>query len=276
MYKHIRKIFSVFALAMLAVLISRIYAGAWTPVNWIMLGVSAAACLLVFSCFLYIFNYSYALASLVNGAMLAAVSGTSAGYLLGGAMAAYGARLLWFTWVRTNSASYAPRVERVRAEDAKLPPPVKVALWLQCTLLYTFHLFAVYEAGLRMQLSAGVIAGAALIIAGLVIEAVADAQKQAAKAVNPDTFVTGGLYARWRHPNYIGEIIVQVGLIVAGISVVGSLWGALAAVVLSPLYIVLLMLSECLRADDAMELRYGDRDEFRAYKQQSGSFLPQL
>lgn len=276
MYKHIRKIFSVFALVMLALLVSRIYADAWTPLNWVMLGVSAAVCLLVFNCFVYIFNYSYSLACLINGIVLAAASGTAPGYLLGGAMAVYGARLLWFTWVRTNSDSYAARVENVRREDAKLPKPVKVALWLQCTLLYTFHLFAVYEAGLRLQLSTGVILAALIIVAGILIEAVADAQKQAAKAANPETFVTNGLFARWRHPNYIGEIVVQVGLIVAGLSVVGAHWGAWLAVVVSPLYIILLMLSECLRADDSMELRYGDREDFRAYKENSGSFLPRL
>ena len=275
MYKHIRKIFSVFALAMLGILIARIYADAWTPLNWVMLGVSATVCLLVFRCFVYIFNFSYALACLINGAVAAVAGQTLAGYLLGGAMAAYGARLLWFTWSRTRSESYAARVENVRREDAKLPQPVKVALWVQCTLLYTFHLFAVYIVALSGDLSAGVIAGAVIIVAGIVIEAVADAQKQAAKAENPDTFVTTGLFARWRHPNYIGEIVVQAGLILAGVSAAAATLGTLAAVVVSPLYIILLMLSECLRADDAMELRYGDREDFRAYKDNSGSFLPQ-
>ncbi|MBT8422059.1 MAG: DUF1295 domain-containing protein [Gammaproteobacteria bacterium] len=262
-------------------LISRIYAGDtdWTPLNWIMLGVSAAVCLLVFQCFVYIFNFSYALACLINGIVIAVAGQSLAGYLLGGAMAFYGARLLWFTWSRTRSESYAARVANVQREDAKLPPPVKVALWVQCTLLYTFHLFGVYIAALQGVLSSGVIAGAAIIIAGVVIEGLADAQKQAAKAVDRDSFVTSGLYARWRHPNYIGEIIVQVGLIVAGVSAVaaaGMTWGTFAAVLLSPVYIILLMLSECLRADDSMESRYGEREDFRAYKENSGSFLPRL
>ena len=104
----------------------------------------------------------------------------------------------------------------------------------------------------------------------------ADAQKQARKAENPDIFVSTGLFARWRHPNYIGEILVQAGLIVAGLGAASATWGNVLAVIVAPLYIILLMLAECLRADDYMELRYGDRDDFRAYRAASGSFLPRL
>jgi len=276
MVKNIRAIFSVFALAMMALFFMRVYADAWSVINWGMLGVSAAVCLLVFRCFVYIFNYSYALACLINGSLLAITGQTLAGYLLGAVMAAYGARLLWFTWSRTHSDSYAARVENVRREDAKIPTAVKIALWVQCTFLYTFHLFAVYLVSQQGGLSAATLAGAVVILVGLVIEALADAQKQAGKALAPDTYVTNGLYARWRHPNYIGEILVQVGLIIAGVAAAAATWGALAAVTLSPLYIILLMYSECIRADGYMELRYGDQDAFKTYKQNSGSFLPRF
>ncbi len=276
MYKHIRKIFTVFALAMVVVFVMRVSAGAWSVVNWGMLAVAAVVCLLVFRCFVFIFNYSYALACLLNGLLIAGAVQTPAAFVLGLAIAAYGLRLFVFTWQRTHSASYAPRVAHVRQESAKLPPPVKAVLWLQCTFLYTFHTLGIYMAARQGPLSDSVLIGAAIILAGIVIEALADAQKQAAKRERPDTFVTTGLFARWRHPNYIGEIIVQLGLLIAGVAAVVPTWGNLVAVSAAPLYIVLLMVSECLRADDQMALRYGDQDAFRRYRERSGTFLPRF
>lgn len=276
MYMHIRKIFSVFALLMMVLFGMRLSADVWTAVNWATMAVSATVCLLVFRCFVQIFNYSYALACIVNGALIAVTAQTLAGYLICGLMVLYGVRLLWFTVTRMASESYAPRVANIRNEDAKMPGFVKGLLWLQCTFLYTFHLFGAWLVAQRGLLDASVIAGALLIAAGLLIEALADAQKQSAKAENPNTFVAGGLFARWRHPNYIGEIIVQCGLMVAGIGAVAAGWGAFAAVTVAPLYIVLLMLAECLRADDHMEQRYGDQQEFLDYRQRSGAILPRL
>lgn len=276
MHRHIRKIFSVFALGMMVLFGLRLSVDAWSFVNWGMLLVSALVCLLVFRCFVFIFNYSYALACLLNGLFIAIAIGSTAGYLLGGVMAAYGARLFWFTWSRTRSDSYAARVENVRREDARLPVPVKFALWLQCTFLYTFHLWAVYAVAVRGELSLMVFTGAGIIVLGLVIEALADAQKQAAKAGNPADFVRQGLYANWRHPNYIGEILVQAGLIVAGLAAVFATWGNVAAVIISPLYVILLMISECGRADDSMQERYGEREDFLDYRNRSGRYLPKF
>jgi steroid 5-alpha reductase family enzyme len=276
MHKHIRTIFSVFALIMIVAFGMRLWAGVWSPLNWAMVVVSAVMCVLVFRCFVYVFNFSYALASLLNGLLLAAVLQTPAAYLLGGAMALYGARLLWFTWSRVRSASYAQRAANIDEANAAMPGPIKVALWLQCTFLYTFHLFAVYLAGSIGALTVSTLAGAALIFLGLIIETVADAQKQAGKAVAASSFVNTGLYARWRHPNYIGEIIVQLGLIVAGIGAAAAMWGNLVAAIAAPLYITLLMLAECVRADESMQLRYGEREDFRAYLARSGSILPRL
>lgn len=276
MHKHIRAIFSVFALVMLVAFGTRVWAGVWSPLNWATLGIAAVACVLVFRSFVYIFNYSYALAALGNGLLLAVVLRTPAALLLGGLMALYGLRLLVFTWSRVRSASYAERVANIAKADVAMPAPIKAALWLQCTLLYTFHLFPVYLAGRSGALTVTVLVGGAVILLGLVVEAVADAQKQAGKARDATTFVTAGLFARWRHPNYVGEIVVQLGLIIAGLGAALPLWGSWIAAVVAPLYIILLMLAECVRADEYMELRYGDRPEFQVYRRSSGSMLPKI
>jgi len=191
-------------------------------------------------------------------------------------MVIYGLRLLIFTWMRVNSESYAQRVANISEADAKMPFGVKIALWVQCSFLYCFHLFAIYIAGQVGELTPSAIWGVAIILLGTVIEGVADDQKQRSKAAAPGKYVATGLYSRWRHPNYTGEILVQVGLIIIGLGAIPGGWMNYAAVTVSPLYIILLMISECGRADRYMELRYGDSNVFHEYVRRSGRYLPKF
>ena len=276
MDKHIRKIFSLFVLVMIGLFVLALRGGFWSPLNWAMLGVAAICCVLVFRCFVYIFNFSYGLACVLNGLLLAVWFGNTVAILLGGVMALYGLRLFLFTLFRVRSESYAPRVENVQKADAAMPSGVKIALLVQCSFLYCFHLFPIYIAGQGGVVTATVLAGVAIILAGTLIEGLADAQKQKAKALVPDSFVTDGLFSRWRHPNYVGEILVQIGLIVVGLGAIPGGWVNYVAVTVAPLYIILLMIAECGRADRYMDLRYGDRNAFKAYVLRSGCYLPKL
>ncbi len=276
MDKHIRKIFSVFALVMIAVFIVAVRGGYWSNLNWMMLTGSVVCCVLVFRTFVYIFNFSYALTCILNGTLLAVWFANPAAILAGGAMALYGLRLLLFTGSRMRSASYAPRVKNVQQADAHMPVPIKFALWVQCSFLYCFHLFAIYIAGQVGWISPALLAGVALILAGTVIEGLADYQKQQAKAIAPDNFVSSGLFSRWRHPNYAGEILVQLGLIIVGVGSLTVGWINYLAVTVAPLYIILLMLAECGRTDRSLQQRFGQRDDFRAYAARSGSVFPRL
>jgi steroid 5-alpha reductase family enzyme len=102
----------------------------------------------------------------------------------------------------------------------------------------------------------------------------ADQQKQNAKHRAPTTFVASGIFARWRHPNYAGEIIVQMGLIIAGIAAVSAGWANYAAVTIAPVYVILLMIAECTRSDKYQMSRYGDDDAYKNYVARSGSIVP--
>ena len=261
---------------MIALFVMRLNAGMWTTLNWVMMAIAALSCLLVFRCFVYIFNFSYALTCLFNGAMLALEQPTTGSVLLGGAMAIYGVRLFAFAWFRYNSESYRPRLQNVFEADARLPFPLKIVFLVQCTFLYTFHLFAVYMVGAGRVESPVVILAGIIILLGTALEAVADNQKQSSKQGDATTFVASGLYARWRHPNYAGEIVVQTGLILAGITAVSTGWANYAAVVVAPLYVILLMISECITGDKRLEDRHGADLAFQKYKAQSGSVFPRF
>ena len=62
--------------------------------------------------------------------------------------------------------------------------------------------------------------GLALFILGFTIEVMADMEKSAFKAIqeNKDKFITTGLWARSRHPNYFGEIVLWTGIAVMSFS----------------------------------------------------------
>lgn len=275
MNRSLQIIFSVFALLILGLIGWQVVAGTWSPVNWAMLAIAATCCLLVFVRFLYVFNYSYALALMLNAVLLIVALRSPAALLLGGIAFAFGLRLFLFCLSRQRGESYAPKMQKIIATDRAMPLPVRIPLWLMPTLLYSFHLMAVYHAGLAGRLTPGVLLGGALMLAGLVIEGVADAQKQRVKRVAPARPVITGIYRRWRHPNYAGEILFQSGLIVAGITAAAGLVPLLAAV-LTPLYIVILMRAEAARLDREQQARYAADPGWQSWHAASGSLLPRL
>ena len=119
------------------------------------------------------------------------------------------------------------------------------------------------------------IAGACIWLAGLLIEAVADAQKSAfrAKEENRGRFIAHGLWRYSRHPNYFGEILVWWGLFVYALPV---LHGAALAVVAGPVFITLLLLfvSGIPPLERSADEKYGRDPAYREYKRRTSILVP--
>ena len=124
-------------------------------------------------------------------------------------------------------------------------------------------------------LGAWSIAGGAVWLAGLLIEAVADAQKAAfrAKEENRGRFVASGLWRYSRHPNYFGEMLVWWGLF---LYVVPVLHGAAFAVVIGPVFITLLLLfvSGIPLLEKSADEKYGGDAAYRDYKRRTSILVP--
>ena len=71
-------------------------------------------------------------------------------------------------------------------------------------------------------------------------------------------------------------MLVQAGLILAGLVAVTAGWANYAAVTIAPLYVILLMIAESRNADTRLEDRHGSEQAFREYRAQSGSLLPRF
>jgi steroid 5-alpha reductase family enzyme len=125
------------------------------------------------------------------------------------------------------------------------------------------------------SLGAWSIAGAALWLAGSLVEAVADAQKAAfkAKEENRGRFVATGLWRYSRHPNYFGEMLVWWGLFVYAVPV---LHGAAFAVVIGPVFITLLLLfvSGIPPLERSADEKYGSDPAYRDYKRRTSILVP--
>ena len=112
--------------------------------------------------------------------------------------------------------------------------------------------------------------GLALFIFGFAIEVMADMEKSAFKAnqENKDKFITTGLWARSRHPNYFGEIVLWTGIAVMSFS---SLEGLQYLTLISPIftYLLLVYVSGVRMLEARGDLKWGDDPAYQDYKKKT-------
>ena len=118
-------------------------------------------------------------------------------------------------------------------------------------------------------------AGAAVWLAGLLIETVADAQKSAfwARPENRGHFIAGGFWRYSRHPNYFGEILVWWSLFLYAVP---FLHGAAFTAAIGPVFITLLLLfvSGIPPLERSADEKYGDDPAYRDYKRRTSILVP--
>lgn len=109
--------------------------------------------------------------------------------------------------------------------------------------------------------------GTAVWIAGFAIEAIADRQKRIfrADAANRERFITTGLWAWSRHPNYCGEILLWTGVALIAFP---ALAGWSLVTLISPLfvYILLTRISGIPLLEARSDKNWGGDPEYQAYK----------
>lgn len=117
--------------------------------------------------------------------------------------------------------------------------------------------------------------GIALWIVGFGIEAVADAQKRSFRKdpANSGRFITSGLWAWSRHPNYFGEIVLWFGIALIAAEVLsGWQW----VTMISPLFVYLLLtrISGIPMLESSAKKKWGDEPEYQAYRARTPVLVP--
>ena len=137
-------------------------------------------------------------------------------------------------------------------------------LWVTFTAAAAFVAITTAE-----QKELGLFAFVGLLIwaVGFGIEVVADNQKTAFRAdpANKGKFINSGLWARSRHPNYFGEILLWVGVAVIAFPVLQG-WQYVALI--SPIFVTLLLtrVSGVPMLENRSDEKWGGQEDYEAYK----------
>jgi len=146
------------------------------------------------------------------------------------------------------------------------------ALWVLLTLACALAIITGVE---RQPLGWVGVLGIGVWVVGFTIEVVADRQKSLFKQdpTNDGRFITTGLWAWSRHPNYFGEITLWVGVAIMALPVLsGWRWATL----ISPVFVVLLLtrVSGIPMLEARARKRWGDDEAFATYTESTPVLIP--
>ena len=178
----------------------------------------------------------------------------------------YGCRLGGFLLFRElKSAAYRNTMKTEIKDGKSMGFGVKCAIWVTCAALYVLQVVPVLcRLANRDGTDTFCLAGAAVMLFGIVFESASDWQKSKAKAVNPGRFCDTGLFRIVRCPNYLGELIFWTGVMLSGLnSFSGIIQWALA--LLGYGGIVFVMFSGARRLELRQNKNYGSDPEYQEY-----------
>ena len=145
-------------------------------------------------------------------------------------------------------------------------------LWVSLTLAAALAAVTSTE---RIALDAYALVGGIVWIAGFAFEAIADAQKNRFRAnpANSGSFITTGLWAWSRHPNYFGEITLWTGVAIIALP---ALSGWQYVTLISPVFVALLLtrVSGIPLLEKKADKKWGGAEEYESYKQKTPVLLP--
>jgi steroid 5-alpha reductase family enzyme len=194
-------------------------------------------------------------------------------WLLLGLVAIWAIRLASFLFMRIRAAGEDRRFREIKKSFARF-----LMTWTLQGLWVAFSLAAALAAitsTVRVPLDIFAVLGLLIWLIGFAIEVIADQQKSTFKAnpANKDKFIKSGLWSWSRHPNYFGEIVLWVGIMIIAMPVLrGWQWVAL----ISPIFITLLLtrISGIPMLETRADEKWGGQAEYESYKAGTSVLIP--
>ena len=245
---------------------------------WLVALVAFAISAIGFKNYIWFFSIGYGLSIAGIGALLLALYGKSMtlGVLLCCIIwVVYGIRLGGYLAYRElKLKTYHKHLGDDIKDSKTIPMGAKISIWIFCAVLYITMVSPIFY---RLSNNSGsnvwTYIGAALMLAGFLMETVADQQKKAAKAVNPHRYVDTGLYRFVRCPNYLGELILWTGVLISGIGALSGI-GQWVMAIIGYLGIVYVMFSGARRLELRQNKTYGSDPEFIKYSTSVPIMIP--
>ncbi|OKL48348.1 hypothetical protein BSR28_01205 [Boudabousia liubingyangii] len=200
-------------------------------------------------------------------------SGSLIAWILAACVLIWALRLGTFLTIRISKSGGDSRFEDIKPNFWRfLTAWTLQGLWISLTALGAWI-------GISLTTQAGMSwlswVGLAIWTAGFIFEAVADQQKYNFKQdpANRGKFIQHGLWSISRHPNYLGEITLWIGvLLIVAPALNGGAWVA----VLSPIFVTLLLtkISGLPMLEKKGLERWGEDPEYQKYLAETGVLIP--
>ncbi|MBR1834466.1 MAG: DUF1295 domain-containing protein [Bacteroidales bacterium] len=249
----------------------------------ILFAVSLAASAVGWKYFIYFFSLGYGYGIVALAATMLIMFGgvlTVPTAVLCGLLIVFGFRLGTYLLLRARKAAAYRKILYDPLLQQKKPVSVIITVWVFCAILYVLQVSPVAFRLMNTESGAEVgdtwaWIGAAIVLCGILLEALGDAQKSAAKKRNPKRFVDTGLYRIVRCPNYLGEVVIWTGVLLSGIGASLSWWQWLIAAI-GYIGIVYVMFSGARRLELRQNEVYGADPEYQAYVRRTPILIPLL
>ena len=196
-------------------------------------------------------------------------------YLLAAMVCIWAVRLGSFLFTRIHKAGSDQRFDKLKNSFVQF-----IGAWTLQGLWITFTMASAL-AGITSAkpepIGALALFGTLIWLTGFLLEAIADHQKSAFKKdpENRDSFIQSGLWSISRHPNYLGEIILWVGVSIVAIPVLqGWQWAMLS----SPFFVALLLIrvSGIPLLEKKADEKWGGQSDYESYKKNVAVLVPKL
>ena len=196
-------------------------------------------------------------------------------YLLAAMVCIWAGRLGSFLFIRIHKAGSDQRFDKLKNSFVQF-----IGAWTLQGLWVTFTMAAAL-AGITSAkpepIGALALFGTLIWLTGFLLEAIADHQKSAFKKdpENRDSFIQSGLWSISRHPNYLGEIILWVGVSIVAIPVLqGWQWAMLS----SPFFVALLLIrvSGIPLLEKKADEKWGGQSDYESYKKRVAVLVPKI
>ena len=193
--------------------------------------------------------------------------------LLAGIIAIWAVRLGSFLFMRIRAAGEDRRFREIKQSFARF-----LMTWTLQGLWVAFSLssaLAAITSTIRKDVDAFAVVGFLVWLFGFGIEVIADKQKSDFNSTpgNKDKFIRSGLWSWSRHPNYFGEIVLWIGVMIIAMPILqGWQWATL----ISPIFIIILLtrISGVPMLEKRADEKWGGQPEYEAYKAKTSVLIP--